>query len=270
MSSALKHLEDMGYETFDNTPLDQIEDIISDTDMFHNYLAFSVTVRTRGFSASNLLQLKSRLEKNPRYKIKVFYITCDEEILERRYSETRRRHPLAGEKGYAEGIEKEKKLLEDVPHFAEEIIDTSETTVAELKELLKQKLGGDTDDQMSIKIMSFGFKNGVPRDADIVHDVRFLRNPHYDTSLKPKTGKHKDVQDYILEDKNFEEYFEKLKSMTDFLIPRFRKEGKSHLTIAIGCTGGKHRSVFIAERLRDSLTSLDGAVSVQHRDLGLE
>lgn len=263
-SSALNILEDFGYEVFDNAPILQIKEIIETSTKSGQKLAFGIDARTRGFSARALEALKSENEN-----IRVIYLFCDEEVLMRRYSETRRRHPLAEGETYKEGIQKERALLADIPHFADISIDTSTTSVADLRDILKSELRDEGNADMSIQILSFGFKNGVPLNADMVMDVRFLKNPHYNPELKPMTGKDPKVAKFISTDKNAGLFCDKLVALLQFLIPAYQKEGKSHLTCAIGCTGGKHRSVYVAEKVANTLVK-DFKPSVLHRDLGKE
>lgn len=263
-SSALNILEDFSYEVFDNAPIPQIKEIIETSGENVQKIAFGIDARTRGFSAKALEDLKSE-NKN----IRVIYLFCDEEVLMRRYSETRRRHPLAEGETYKEGIQKERSLLADIPHFADISIDTSTTSVADLRDILKSELRDEGNAEMSIQILSFGFKNGVPLNADMVMDVRFLKNPHYNPDLKPKTGQDKDVAKFISTDENAGLFCDKLIGLLRFLIPAYQKEGKSHLTCAIGCTGGKHRSVYVAETVASALAE-DFKPSVLHRDLGKE
>ncbi len=269
-SSALKVLEDMGYDVIDNLPMDQVENILEEIKTLPEKLAFGLDSRTHGFSASKLLKLKKHLQKQEQRPVRLLYLFCEKDTLIRRYSETRRKHPMAKDEGYVAGIEKEDEILGDIPHFADILIDTTTTNANDLRELLQNKIGDGVENTMSIQLVSFGYKNGLPSDADMVIDVRFLKNPHWDTALKQKSGKDSEVGKYIEDDPEFEPFFTKLSELLDLVVPAHQKAGKSYFTLALGCTGGKHRSVFVVEKLASMLKGRDLVVSLQHRDLGLE
>jgi UPF0042 nucleotide-binding protein len=264
ISSALKALEDQHYEVFDNFPLSLIPELCSQTDALEGQkkgLAIGVDTRTRGFNSERVLETVKEIGA------RLVFITCDDSVLYKRFTETRRRHPLAVERTISYGIEKERKILAKLKDNADIMIDTSDKSIHDLRHMLERFLSLNSDDNLTISLVSFGFRNGMPREADIVMDVRFLRNPHWDQALKAKTGLDKEVGNYIREDVDFEPFFEGFKAMLKPILPRYRQEGKSYLTIAVGCTGGKHRSVFTIESLRKWMEEYGVRVSVEHRDI---
>jgi UPF0042 nucleotide-binding protein len=268
ISSALKALEDRHYEVFDNFPLSLIPQLCSqdreedDQDMPKKKgLAIGVDTRTRGFNPQRVLETVEAIGA------RLIFITCDDAVLYKRFTETRRRHPLVTERTVSYGIEKEQKILVQLKDNADIMIDTSDKSIHDLRHMLERFLSLKADDNLTISLVSFGFRNGVPREADIVMDVRFLKNPHWDPLLKVKTGLEKDVGDYIRSDEDFEPFFEGFKAMLRPLLPRYRQEGKSYLTIAVGCTGGKHRSVFTVDSLRKWMEEEGMQVYAEHRDM---
>lgn len=269
LSTALKCLEDMGYEAFDNFPLDQIETLLAGETSGSAKLAFGVDSRTRHFSAAELETLLSHFTKTGEWQASLIYLSCNAQVLQNRFSETRRKHPMAKDKTVGEGIRLEAEMLAPIAHFADIMVDTSTLSIHDLRHRLEQELeaAGQSVAHMAITFMSFGFKNGAPDNADIVIDVRFLKNPHWDENLKPLTGQNDKVGAYIEKDANFAPFFNKFTDMVDFLIPAYEAEGKSYLTIAIGCTGGKHRSVYMAESLKSFFEKKGLSPSVKHRDL---
>lgn len=268
ISSALKALEDRHYEVFDNFPLSFIPELCSQTreqddqeEPVKKGLAIGVDTRTRGFSPQRVLETVKAIGA------RLVFITCDDPVLYKRFTETRRRHPLAAERTVSYGIEKEQKLLAQLKDNADIMIDTSDKSIHDLRHMLERFLSLKSDDNLTISLVSFGFRHGVPREADIVMDVRFLKNPHWDLTLKPKTGLDENVGDYIRSDEDFAPFFEGFKAMLRPLLPRYRQEGKSYLTIAVGCTGGKHRSVFTVESLRKWMEEQGVQAFAEHRDM---
>lgn len=260
LSSVLKSLEDLGFEVFDNFPLSFVESLLKDNHT-RKRVAIGIDTRTRGFSTSNILETTKTLEAL------LLYITCDDEILQKRFTETRRRHPLAKDKPVKAGIEKERSILESIKAHADLTIDTTSMSIHDLRHILEGHFDVQTNNTLSISLISFGFRNGLPREADIVMDVRFLKNPHWNEELKLKTGLEQDVGNYIEQDENFESFISSLKNLLEPLIPRYTHEGKNYLTIALGCTGGKHRSVYCVETLGQWLKTQDLSVHITHRDL---
>ncbi len=245
-SMAIRALEDAGWYCIDNLPAPLLMKV---TELGGGYdrLAFVVDVREGQY----LQDAPTVLEEARRagHQVEVLFLDASDESLTRRYSETRRRHPLAEQGGVAEGIARERQLLKPLRDSAEHVIDTSTMTVHELRRQLMARFGSKTGEHLALTMMSFGFKYGVPSNADIVLDVRFLPNPFFVSKLKALTGKDASVSQYVLARPDSWEFLDRTFDLLSFLIPRYRQEGKSYLTVAIGCTGGKHRSVAIAETL---------------------
>jgi UPF0042 nucleotide-binding protein len=196
----------------------------------------------------------------------LLFLECDDAVLQRRFSTTRRRHPLADTMPMAEALAHERALMAPLKAAADFVIDTSELALPDLRRILTGHLGG-AEGRLQVAVVSFSYKHGLPRDADIVIDVRFLQNPHYVDELRPLTGRDAAVQAHIQGDPDFESFTRHLKALLAPLLPRYQAEGKSYLTIGIGCTGGQHRSVYVAELLGEWLSAGDWAVSVRHRDM---
>jgi UPF0042 nucleotide-binding protein len=268
LSTALKALEDLGYEAVDNLPLTLLRPLLApglnNTD---RPLAVGIDSRTRGFSADALLAEVDEARSRGDLDARLVFITCDFEILLRRYTETRRRHPLAVDRPVADGIRAETVLLKPVQDAADLLIDTSLLTIHDLRRLLAGHFALGGTRELLVTVMSFAFAHGVPREADLVFDVRFLTNPHWDPELRPLTGLDARVQCAVEGDPDFMPFFEALTGLLRPLLPRYTAEGKSYLTVAVGCSGGRHRSVFIAERLAAWMRSLDTRVGVTHREL---
>ena len=261
---ALRTLEDEGFEAIDNLPLAYLSDIAASSARSRN-LAIAVDVRSRDFSVQPFIATITQLKKNPDLEFSVLFLDCDDEVLRRRYTETRRRHPLAADRAVMDGISHERSLIQKLRDVADMVIDTSETGAAELRKAIAAHYTGKSR-ELSLIITSFSFKRGVPREADMVFDVRFLKNPHYDPALKNLTGFDAGVGQYIKTDAGYDDFMTRL---TDFilpLLPRYVEEGKHYLTLAIGCTGGRHRSVFVAEQLGEFLRTHDYDVIVRHRE----
>ncbi len=260
MSSALKSLEDMGYEVFDNFPPALIDPLLADTKAEDHPLAVGIDSRARGFDPATLLQMTERL------KARLLFITADDAVLQKRFTETRRRHPMAKDRPVAAGIKKEQEMLHSLRREADVTIDTTDLSVHDLKRLLEGHFGL-AQRKMTVSLMSFGFRFGIPREADLLMDIRFLNNPHWIAALKPLTGLDAAVGAYIEKDKDFAPFCAHFKTMLEPLLPRYAAEGKSYLTIALGCTGGRHRSVYTIETLKPWLEEQGFAVNVIHRDI---
>ncbi|MFT2093541.1 RNase adapter RapZ [Acidiphilium sp.] len=262
-NSVLRALEDIGYEAVDNPPLRIVETLVRGD----KPLAVGVDARTRDFSAEDVLSTIDRLQIRGCVRPELIFITASPEALQRRFSETRRRHPLALAGTVSEGIETEQALTRTLRNAADWVIDTSELSLAGLRQIIDQRfgLGGPG---MSITLVSFGYPSGLPQEADLVLDTRFLRNPHYIPDLRDRTGLDPEVRDYIRQDPDFPEFFERVSGLTDYLLPRFVREGKKYVMIAFGCTGGKHRSVSLVEMLGSRLRNADWNVLIEHRSLG--
>jgi UPF0042 nucleotide-binding protein len=263
LSSALKSLEDAGYEVMDNIPLSLLDTLIKDQD--ERPIAVGVDSRTRNFSPAKLKKAAKDLAAE------ILFITCEPAVLQKRFTETRRKHPLAKDRPVSDGIKKEQELMAPLQQSADLVIDTSELSIHDLRRTIDGYYADNANKKLSVNLISFGFRNGVPREADIVMDVRFLKNPHWDKKLKPLSGKDEKVGAYIRQDEGYAAFIENFKMLVEPLLSRYAHEGKSYLTLAFGCTGGKHRSVFMVETMEKWLKSLQKAqglkIHKKHRDL---
>ncbi|MFQ6037751.1 MAG: RNase adapter RapZ [Candidatus Aminicenantales bacterium] len=260
-------LEDMGYYCMDNLPAKLIPgfvDLWTRREVAIEKVALVVDIREEGFSSEFPRVLKAIREKVRPY---VLFLEASDDVLIKRFSETRRPHPLAPRKSLREGIVQERKQLQVVRDLADEIIDTSATKIADLRDFIVTHLLRGRGLKLQIVVVSFGYKYGIPLDSDLVFDTRFLPNPHYIDTLREKTGRSQKVKDYVLQTRETQAYLRRLNRFVEYLIPKFEREGKSYLTISIGCTGGKHRSVVLAEALRAHLRSLSYRIRVYHRDI---
>jgi RNase adapter protein RapZ len=252
-ASILRALEDVGYEAVDNPPLTMLEEMIFRGD---RKLAVGIDARTRGFDAADVLDAIARLRANLSLHIQIVYAWADESSLLRRYTETRRRHPLAPQGVVADGIAAEIALTEPLREHADLVVDTSGLPIANLRRLIERHFGAGADQaQLVVSLVSFAYPKGLPREADLVFDARFLRNPHYDPILRPKTGLDPDVGAYVEADPDFQKFFTCVTRLVELVLPRFVQEGKKYATITIGCTGGRHRSVHLIEKIANHLTS---------------
>jgi RNase adapter protein RapZ len=267
-TKTMGYLEDLGYYAMDNLPISlmsQFLDLASQTDGRISKIAVALDVRSSGFKTQfhSMLQRLGARDIHPR----VIFLEASSRVLVNRFSETRRRHPLAGST-VSESIRKERELLAEVRGLSSVIIDTTDLTVGELKDRVREAILGSQQSQtLTINIVSFGYKNGLPIDLDLLFDVRFLPNPYYDEHLAHRTGFDKAVILYVLHEPYARQFFTRLADFVDFVLPRYQEEGKSYLTVGIGCTGGRHRSVVIANMLYHHLKPRAKAVHVFHRDL---
>ncbi len=265
-STAIHAFEDLGYEAIDNLPLSLVPRLI-DGPSLPRPIALGLDVRNRDFSASALIELIDTLTRDPRMGLEVVYLDCAESELIRRYNQTRRRHPLAMDETPTEGIAREIDLLAPVRARADHLIDTSELTPHDLKAEIAAVFGRDASGQMSVSVQSFSYKRGLPRGLDVVLDCRFLANPHWEASLREKDGRDALVADFVQADPLFTPFFAHVQDLILLLLPAHRREGKSHLSIGFGCTGGQHRSVAVAEKLGKVLADAGWPVSKRHREL---
>ncbi len=266
-TTALKVLEDLGSEAVDNLPLRLMATLVGQGPAAGRGLAVGIDIRTRDFDAVAFAETVAQLRQRTSIPIDILFLDCDTDVLQRRYTETRRVHPMASDRPLADGIIAERRLLAPLREAADIVIDTSHTNIHELARALRSQLANAGAAAPHVQIISFAYRNGVPRDADLVFDSRFLRNPHYVPELQPLTGRDQSVGAYIESDNDFGAFFERLTDLLALLLPRFQEEGKSYLTIAIGCTGGRHRSVYIAEKLGSWLGKRALRVDVRHREL---
>ena len=230
-------------------------------------LAVGVDSRTRDFSAEALIERLRLLTGDSALEVKLLFLDCSDEVLRRRFTETRRRHPLALDRPVADGIRQERELLDPLRERADLVVDSTDLAIGDLKHLLQGHFRIRAASAAAITVMSFSYRHGLPREADLVFDARFLTNPHYRDELRPLSGKDEPVARFIEADPAWSPFFAALGDLLLPLLPRFEREGKSYLTLAVGCTGGRHRSVFTAERLAQWLRAQGRHVSLRHRDL---
>ncbi|MST61563.1 RNase adapter RapZ [Peptostreptococcus anaerobius] len=273
-SEAMRALEDMGYYCVDNLPpalIVNFAELFFHSNSNIDKVALGIDIRGREF----FQELNSALEHldSANFKFDMIYLDCDDDVLVKRYKMTRRNHPLAANSQISDGIKKERVIMEPLKKYSRMIIDTSNMKPKDLKQEIASIY--DEDDglnspNITISVVSFGFKYGLPIDADLVFDVRFLPNPYYDLDLRPKTGDSEDVRAFVMNSEVSKAFVEKLFDLYDFLIPQYINEGKQHLVIGIGCTGGRHRSVTIANYSFDYLNDKGYRVVKKHRDAKLD
>ena len=263
-SEAMRSLEDMGFYCVDNLPPALIPKF-AELCYQSNSTIDKVDVRGRKFFKA--LHESLNVLRKDKYPFEILYLDCSDDILLKRYKMTRRNHPLAINRQIPEGIKIERTILEPLKEIADCIIDTSNMKPKDLKEeISKIYANGEVNNNLTISVVSFGFKHGIPSDSDLVFDVRFLPNPYYVEELRNKTGDDQEVRDYVMDSEISHQFYDKLLDMINFLVPQYIKEGKHHLVISIGCTGGRHRSVTICNLISDELMKQDYRVVKKHRD----
>ena len=267
--TVLKTLEDLGWEVVDNLPLDLLDGLLdTPRDDVARSLAIGLGAGTRGFEPQTIVERLKRLRDEYGSSIGTLFLDCAGSELERRYSETRRRHPLALDRPAGDGIARERELLAPLRRWANRLIDTTSLTANELAQQVRATFATDRSAEPVLQVTSFGFSRGVQRNADLVFDMRFLRNPHWVPALRPGTGRDADVSAYIADDPAYEDAVGRIEELLLVLLPRYRAEGKAYVTVAFGCTGGRHRSVHVAERVAARLRGEGFSPTVTHRDLG--
>ena len=267
-STALRQFEDMGWEVADNIPLTLLTAMVDEAgDGVVANLAIGIDFRTRGFSTEQVLEVIAELREKGHDPVRLLFMDCDEAVLQRRFTETRRRHPLAKDRPVGDGIRQEKQRLGGLKNAANLRIDSTNLSQPELKRILTGHFSLQRSSRLSVTVMSFSYVNGIPRESDLMFDVRFLRNPFYDTRLRPLTGRDGEVADFIAEDPAYADFMEQVEKLLLLLLPRYVEEGKSYLTIAFGCTGGRHRSVCVAEKIHDRVVKSGYFANLVHRDL---
>ena len=270
-STVLKTLEDIGWETVDNLPLPLLDRLLEaplpeGTGDGDRPLAIGIGPRTRAFDPALIIMRIRNLRHTHGHDVGMLFLDCAGSELERRYSETRRRHPLAPDRLASDGIGRERELLSPLRDWANRLIDTTNMTANNLAQQVRATFDRGADGPV-LTIMSFGFSRGLPRDADLVFDMRFLRNPHWVPALRPGTGRDADVAAYVAADPAYPAAMAQIEALLELLIPRYRAEGKAYVTVAIGCTGGRHRSVHVAERIGARLRDAGFSPTIVHRDL---
>ncbi|QNQ11235.1 RNase adapter RapZ [Sphingomonas alpina] len=271
-STVLRTLEDLGWEVVDNLPLLLLDRLLSaplpeSAENASQPLALGIGARTRDFDPERVVKRIEKLRAEHGHDIGTLFLDCAGGELERRYSETRRRHPLALDRPASDGIARERELLAPLRGWANRLIDTTSMTANELAQNVRETFSGEKLGAPTLSVTSFGFARGVPRNADLVFDMRFLRNPHWVEALRPGTGLDADVGDYIADDPAYDAALTQIESLLLLLLPRYRAEGKSYVTVAFGCTGGRHRSVHVTERVAQRLRDEGFSPTVTHRDL---
>lgn len=263
-TTAIRALEDAGHEVIDNLPLSLTARLLEAG--IDRPLALCIDVRNRDFSVDALLALAGRLRADPSVTARLLYVDCARDVLVTRFSETRRRHPLAPQEDAQIGVARELALLDGVAEHADVVIDTTDLNVHDLKRMVLQWFGR-SEGRLAVSIQSFSYKRGLPAGLDLVFDVRFLANPHWVPSLRAGTGRDNDVRDHVTGDPRFADFFDRVRDLLLSLLPAYRDEGRAHLAIGFGCTGGRHRSVAIAELMADALAGSGWQVSTRHREL---
>ncbi|QOL81595.1 RNase adapter RapZ [Pseudooceanicola spongiae] len=264
-STAIRALEDLGFEAIDNLPLSLLPRLL-DGPPLRRPLALGLDTRNRDFSTAALLEALDRMGAIEGLSLELLYLDCRADVLSRRYSETRRRHPLAPAETPEDGIAREFDLLSAVRERADVLVDTSEMTVHDLRAEMDRLFAPVTGQGLAVSLHSFSYKRGLPRGLDMVFDVRFLRNPYWAPDLRALTGLDSAVQEHVAGDPRFAGFLAKVTDLTLMLLPAYLEEGKSHLAIGFGCTGGQHRSVTLAERLGRALAEEGWQVSIRHRE----
>ncbi|WP_246866166.1 RNase adapter RapZ [Novosphingobium sp. SG720] len=275
-TTALRTLEDLGWEAIDNFPI-RLLDRLLETEPGQaraesgvdngTQLAIGFDTRTRGFDPQAIIERVKALSARPNLSVTTLFLDCGGAELERRYNETRRRHPMSEDKPAASGIAAERDLLAPLRRWADVVISTTDFTTNDLQQAIRQQFGAISPSRTTLTISSFGFSRGTPPLADLVFDMRFLNNPHWDETLRPMTGKDAPVGDYIRQDPAFAEAFERILGLLLLLLPRFAAQGKAYVNIAFGCTGGRHRSVFMAEEIAQGLRNAGFSPTLLHRNL---
>jgi UPF0042 nucleotide-binding protein len=270
-STALKTLEDIGWEVVDNLPLSLLEHLLSTPPGMGSAprrrpLAIGVDSRTRDFDARRIVEQIKTLTSEHDFPVETLFFDCAGTELLRRYSETRRRHPLAPDRPATDGIAAERELMAPLRRWADHVIDTTDTVPKELQQQMRQRFAGG-ELTPTLTLLSFGFARGLPRNADTVFDMRFLRNPYWQDDLRELTGLDRAVAEHIAGDEGYEEALSRIEDLLLTLLPRYRAEGRSYVMIGFGCTGGRHRSVHVAERVAARLREAGFSPTVEHRDL---
>ena len=272
-STVLRTLEDLEWEVVDNFPLSLLEHLLSTplakgSARRRRPLAIGIDSRTRDFDATRIVKQIEALASDTALPVETLYLDCAGTELLRRYSETRRRHPLAPDRPATDGIAAERELMAPLRRHADHVIDTTDTAPNALQQQIRERFAA-SGAVPTLTVMSFGFARGIPRNADLVLDMRFLRNPYWEDELRELTGKDEAVRDHIAGDEAYDDALAKVEDLLLTLLPRYRAEGKSYVTVAFGCTGGRHRSVHVAERVAGRLRESGFSPTVEHRDLAL-
>lgn len=271
-TTALRVLEDLGWEIVDNFPIRMLDALIDTAPNGGTSdptpLAIGFDSRTRGFDPERVIAQVKGLTERRDIELTTLFLDCSSTELERRYNETRRRHVLAGDSPVSTGIRAERELLAPLRRWADLLVDTTDYTSNDLQRVIRERFASSEPGELTVTISSFGFSRGMPPIADLVFDMRFLDNPHWDATLRPMTGQDQAVGDYIRNDPAYSEAFTRIRDLLLLLLPRYRAQGKAYVHIAFGCTGGRHRSVFTAEQIAAALRQSGFSPTLLHRNLG--
>lgn len=266
-TTALRELEDLGWEAIDNLPIQLVERLL-DPEIRRYPMAFGFDCRTREFSPAEIIEQVKQLSERDDTEIVTLFLDCAGHELVRRFDETRHRHFLAQDMPVPQGIKAERELLAPLRRWADVLIDTTDFTVNDLKQKIREQFSDSAPREMTVIVSSFGFSRGMPPSSDLIFDMRYLDNPHWQPGLKELTGQDQPVADYIASNPVFESSFAKMRDLVLELLPQYALQGKSYVNIAFGCTGGRHRSVYTAERMAEALREGGFSPTVLHRNLG--
>ncbi|WP_372580089.1 RNase adapter RapZ [Ruegeria hyattellae] len=264
--SAIKVLEDLGYEAIDNLPMRFLNRLL-DSPASDRPMALGLDPRNRDFSTHGFLDMVAKLSRTEGLDLTTLYLDCSEEVLLRRFSETRRRHPMSRGASPLAGVRRETELLRPIRDIADTLIDTTALNVHQMRDEVERWFAKGEGRELAVSVESFSYKRGLPRGVDMVFDCRFLANPHWDPDLRSQDGRDQSVADYVAQDPRFDPFFDQVHDLLLFLLPAYRDEGKTHLSVAFGCTGGQHRSVTLAEAMAKVLAEQGQQVSIRHREL---
>ena len=265
-STAIHVLEDLGFEAIDNLPMGLLMRLL-DSSASAQPMALGIDARNRDFSTIGFIELAARLGRMEQVDLTILYLDCNDDVLLRRFSETRRRHPVAADASPATGIAREKEQLQPIREIADTLIDTSALNVHQLRAEVDRWFAPKSGRHLAVSVESFSYKRGLPRGLDMVFDCRFLANPYWRADLRDEDGRNQDVASYIEADRNYSVFFDRVVDLLVALLPAFRAEGKAHLSVAFGCTGGQHRSVAVAEAVAKALAEGGQQVAIRHREM---
>lgn len=270
-TTVLQALEDVGWEPIDNFPIRLLDRLIdngpSEAADFSSPLVIGFDSRTRGFVPQKVIDDVDAMSKRDDLEITTVFLNCSNSELERRYNETRRRHPMAATASASAGIRVERDLLEPLKRWSDIVIDTTQMSAKDLQQHIRERFAAHDEPELAVTVSSFGFSRGMPPLADLVFDMRFLDNPHWSPVLRPLTGKDEAVGEHIRKDPAFPDAFERIRDLLIMLLPRYLAQGKAYVHVAFGCTGGRHRSVFVAEEIASVLQDAGFSPTLLHRNL---
>jgi RNase adapter protein RapZ len=267
LSSTLKILEDLGIEVFDNFPISFLNTLLISSPQKNRPIAIGIDTRTRQFDPVQITRSIDDIKSQNEWDVQLLFLQADDHILLRRFTETRRVHPMARDRSISDGIAVEKALLYPLKYKANIVIDTSDLNIHDLRTQIEQRIQAYLSDSLNINIISFSYRHGIPREADMVFDMRFLNNPHWKEEYRHLTGLDKEIQLYIEQDMAMKDFYNDLLQVLSKLIPLYKKNGKRYLTIAFGCTGGQHRSVYTAQKVAGWFQSENHPVTIHHREM---